>query len=76
MHGKVPRIRTRKGYLFQSVARKPVLAPIVSQILHVREFEPLFERLAKRHRENPDKPPPRVCFNWHGRRHFAISLLD
>jgi integrase len=39
-----------------------------------RDFDPLFERLAELHEENPDAhtiPPTR--FNWHALRHFAIS---
>ena len=38
-----------------------------------REFDALFEKLAKRHRQNQDAPPPPVYFNWHALRHFAIS---
>lgn len=39
-----------------------------------RNFLPLFERLAERHRQDPTQhpaPPPR--FNWHALRHFAVS---
>jgi integrase len=39
-----------------------------------RDFNPLFERLAELHRQDPDAhtiPPKR--FNWHALRHFAIS---
>jgi len=39
-----------------------------------RKFLPLFDRLAEKHRENPDaNPEPPARFNWHALRHFAVS---
>jgi integrase len=39
-----------------------------------RDFQPLFEKLAKLHTENPAvHPPAPPRFNWHALRHFAIS---
>lgn len=39
-----------------------------------RKFLPLFDRLAKKHREDPvAHPEPPARFNWHALRHFAIS---
>jgi integrase len=39
-----------------------------------RKFSPLFDEIAKRHRENPtENPEVPERFNWHALRHFAIS---
>jgi integrase len=38
-----------------------------------REFNPLFEKLAKLNEEDPAKHPKVERFNWHALRHFAIS---
>lgn len=39
-----------------------------------REFNPLFEKLAKLRAEEPEKHPPAPKrFNWHALRHFAVS---
>ena len=40
-----------------------------------RKFNPLFDKLAKMHKEGPTKHPPAPeRFNWHALRHFAVSL--
>lgn len=39
-----------------------------------REYDPLFEKLATLHAEDPSKhPSPPKRFNWHALRHFAVS---
>ncbi|HEX4077479.1 MAG TPA: site-specific integrase [Rhizomicrobium sp.] len=39
-----------------------------------RKFSPLFDALAKKHREDPDThAAPPTPFNWHALRHFAVS---
>jgi integrase len=39
-----------------------------------RKFQPLFDEIAKRHKENPTEfPEVPERFNWHALRHFAIS---
>src|SRR3984893_17007746 len=39
-----------------------------------RKFLPLFDELAKRHKDDPtNNPEPPARFNWHALRHFAVS---
>jgi integrase len=39
-----------------------------------RRFQPLFDLLAERHRQDPQAHPEAPArFNWHALRHFAIS---
>ena len=38
-----------------------------------RQFLPLFDVLAERHRLDPSQPEAPARFNWHALRHFAVS---